>query len=45
VDPDSREVLGLESESVGLLRTVVPGDPQTLLVEHAEHGSRASATS
>jgi hypothetical protein len=35
VDPDTQEVLGLESESVGLMRTVAPGDPQTLLVEHA----------
>jgi hypothetical protein len=35
IDPDTNELLGLEAESVGRLRTIVPGNPQTLLVEQA----------
>lgn len=32
-DPDTGEALGLETQSVGRARTLVPGDPQTLRME------------
>jgi hypothetical protein len=35
LDPESKEVLGFEALNVGKVRTIVPGKPQTLLVEQA----------
>jgi hypothetical protein len=35
LDPDTGEVLGLEAENVGRMRTTIPGNPQTLQVEQA----------
>lgn len=35
VDPDTQEVLGFEAIAVGQARTVVPGNPQTLVISKA----------